>query len=174
MVPQRAGYGTVGLDTGVVESGLDAENHTGDRNPFISREAMSGSVTEAQRGGTQGAWKWWRVGIVAAAVVTTYSTATGVVRFSTFREQLTTPSSEGGNSATFKVELEDNPTLQHQQNTARVEGNPHVQSSSELAFIASNAYMLRKASAARVNRRLLRYYLIVRRLPNVFALVCRS
>ena len=55
MVPRRAGYGTVGLDTGVVESGLDAENHTGDRNSFISREEMSGSVTEAQRGGTQGA-----------------------------------------------------------------------------------------------------------------------
>ena len=34
--------------------------------------------------------------------------------------------------------------------------------------------MLRKASAARVNRRLLRYYLIVRLLPNVFALACRS
>ena len=34
--------------------------------------------------------------------------------------------------------------------------------------------MLRKAGAARVNRRLLRYYLIVRRLPNVFALACRS
>ena len=34
--------------------------------------------------------------------------------------------------------------------------------------------MLRKAGAARVNRRLLRYYLIVRRLPNVFTLACRS
>ena len=34
--------------------------------------------------------------------------------------------------------------------------------------------MLRKAGAARVNRRLRRYYLIVRRLPNVFALACRS
>ena len=34
--------------------------------------------------------------------------------------------------------------------------------------------MLRMASVARVNRRLLRYYLIVRRLPNVFALACRS
>ena len=34
--------------------------------------------------------------------------------------------------------------------------------------------VLRKASVARVNRRLLRYYLIVRRLPNVFALACRS
>ena len=34
--------------------------------------------------------------------------------------------------------------------------------------------MLRKASVARVNRRLLRYYLIVRLLPNVFALACRS
>ena len=34
--------------------------------------------------------------------------------------------------------------------------------------------MLTKASAARVDRRLLRYYLIVRRLPNVFALACRS
>ena len=34
--------------------------------------------------------------------------------------------------------------------------------------------MLRKASAARVNRRLRRYYLIVRLLPNVFALACRS
>ena len=34
--------------------------------------------------------------------------------------------------------------------------------------------VLRKASAARVNRRLLRYYLIVRLLPNVFALACRS
>ena len=195
MIPPRAGYGSVGLDTGVVESGLNAENHTGDHNPLISpeamsgnvteaqrggtenhtgdlnplisreaisgsvieaqhdgtenhtgdrktlisREVMSGSVTESQRGGTQGAWKWWRVGIVAAAVVTTYSAATGVVRFSTFRGQLTTPSSEGGNSAAFKVELEDNPTLQHQRNTARVEGNPRVQSSSELAFIASNA-----------------------------------
>ena len=34
--------------------------------------------------------------------------------------------------------------------------------------------LLRKASAACVNRRLLRYYLIVRLLPNVFALACRS
>ena len=32
--------------------------------------------------------------------------------------------------------------------------------------------LLRKASAARVNRRLRRYYLIVRLLPNVFALAC--
>ena len=32
--------------------------------------------------------------------------------------------------------------------------------------------LLRKASAARVNRRLRRYYLIVRWLPNVFALAC--
>ena len=140
MVPRRADYGSVGLDTGVVESGLDAENHTGDRNPFVSREAMSGSVPEAQRGGPQGAWKWWCVGIVAAAVVTTYSTATGVVRFSTFRGQLTKPSSKGGDSAAFKVELEDNPTLPHQQNTAQLAGNPRVQSSSELAFTASNAY----------------------------------
>ena len=34
--------------------------------------------------------------------------------------------------------------------------------------------MLRKASAARVDRRLRRYYLIVRLLPNVFALACLS
>ena len=34
--------------------------------------------------------------------------------------------------------------------------------------------MLRKASVARVNRRLRRYYLIVRLLPNVFALAYRS
>ena len=34
--------------------------------------------------------------------------------------------------------------------------------------------MLRKASAARVNRRLRRYYLIIRLLPNVFALACLS
>ena len=34
--------------------------------------------------------------------------------------------------------------------------------------------LLRKAGAARVSRRLLRYYLIVRLLPNVFALACRS
>ena len=34
--------------------------------------------------------------------------------------------------------------------------------------------MLRMASVARVNRRLRRYYLIVRLLPNVFALACRS
>ena len=32
--------------------------------------------------------------------------------------------------------------------------------------------MLRKASVARVNRRLRRYYLIVRLLPKVFALAC--
>ena len=32
--------------------------------------------------------------------------------------------------------------------------------------------MLRKASAARVNRRLRRYYLIVLLLPNMFALAC--
>ena len=32
--------------------------------------------------------------------------------------------------------------------------------------------MLRKASEARVNRRLRRYYLNVRLLPNVFALAC--
>ena len=34
------------------------------------------------------------------------------------------------------------------------------------------ALLLRKASEARVNRRLRRYYLIVRLLPNVFALAC--
>ena len=34
--------------------------------------------------------------------------------------------------------------------------------------------LLRKAGVARVNRRLRRYYLIVRLLPNVFALACRS
>ena len=34
--------------------------------------------------------------------------------------------------------------------------------------------MLRKASVARVNRRLRRYYLIVRLLPNVLALAYRS
>ena len=34
--------------------------------------------------------------------------------------------------------------------------------------------VLRKASVAHVDRRLLRYYLIVRLLPNVFALACRS
>ena len=34
--------------------------------------------------------------------------------------------------------------------------------------------MLRKASVARVDRRLRRYYLIVRLLPNVFALACLS
>ena len=32
--------------------------------------------------------------------------------------------------------------------------------------------MLRKASDARVNRRLRRYYLIVLLLPNIFALAC--
>ena len=32
----------------------------------------------------------------------------------------------------------------------------------------------RKASVAHVDRRLRRYYLIVRLLPNVFALACRS
>ena len=41
-------------------------------------------------------------------------------------------------------------------------------------WLASLKSMLRKASAARVNRRLRRYYLIVRLLPNVFALACRS
>ena len=35
-------------------------------------------------------------------------------------------------------------------------------------------YVLRMASVARVDRRLRRYYLIVRLLPNVFALACRS
>ena len=39
---------------------------------------------------------------------------------------------------------------------------------------ASGTDVLRKAGVARVNRRLLRYYLIVRLLPNVFALACRS
>ena len=34
--------------------------------------------------------------------------------------------------------------------------------------------MLRKDSVARVDRRLRRYYLIVRLLPNVFALACLS
>ena len=34
--------------------------------------------------------------------------------------------------------------------------------------------LLRKAGVAHVDRRLLRYYLIVRRLPNVFTLACRS
>ena len=41
-------------------------------------------------------------------------------------------------------------------------------------FGLARRFLLRKACAARVNRRLRRYYLIVRRLPNVFALVCRS
>ena len=36
------------------------------------------------------------------------------------------------------------------------------------------AHLLRMASVARVNRRLRRYYLIVRLLPNVFALAYRS
>ena len=36
----------------------------------------------------------------------------------------------------------------------------------------SSKVLLRKASAARVNGRLRRYYLIVRLLPNVFALAC--
>ena len=35
-------------------------------------------------------------------------------------------------------------------------------------------HVLRKASVARVNRRLRRYYLIVRLLPNVFVLACLS
>ena len=34
--------------------------------------------------------------------------------------------------------------------------------------------MLRKAGVARVNRRLRRYYLIVRLLPDVFVLACLS
>ena len=33
---------------------------------------------------------------------------------------------------------------------------------------------VKKGSVARVNRRLRRYYLIVRLLPNVFALACLS
>ena len=41
-----------------------------------------------------------------------------------------------------------------------------------LSNVAKTVHMLRKASAARVNRRLRRYYLIVRLLPNVFALAC--
>ena len=39
---------------------------------------------------------------------------------------------------------------------------------------STEAIMLRKAGVAHVDRRLLRYYLIVRRLPNVFTLACRS
>ena len=34
--------------------------------------------------------------------------------------------------------------------------------------------MLRKENVARVDRRLRRYYLIIRLLPNVFALACLS
>ena len=34
--------------------------------------------------------------------------------------------------------------------------------------------LLRKASEARVNRRLRRYYLIVLLLPNIFSLACLS
>ena len=40
--------------------------------------------------------------------------------------------------------------------------------------VQSRGEMLRKAGVAHVDRRLRRYYLIVRRLPNVFALACRS
>ena len=42
------------------------------------------------------------------------------------------------------------------------------------ANLHSQRVLLRMASVARVDRRLLRYYLIVRRLPNVFALAYRS
>ena len=41
-------------------------------------------------------------------------------------------------------------------------------------FSKNEEEVLRKAGVAHVDRRLLRYYLIVRRLPNVFALACRS
>ena len=37
---------------------------------------------------------------------------------------------------------------------------------------ACREFVLRKASEARVNRRLRRYYLIVLLLPNIFALAC--
>ena len=37
---------------------------------------------------------------------------------------------------------------------------------------ATISMMLRKASAARVDRRLRRYYLIVLLLPNIFTLAC--
>ena len=43
-----------------------------------------------------------------------------------------------------------------------------------LSFSERIAIVLRKASVARVNRRLRPYYLIVRLLPNVFALAYRS
>ena len=45
---------------------------------------------------------------------------------------------------------------------------------SKLSSLAAAASLLRMASVARVNRRLRRYYLIVRLLPNVFALAYRS
>ena len=46
--------------------------------------------------------------------------------------------------------------------------------SDNLTWHSEKNVVLRKASAARINKRLLRYYLIVRLLPNVFALACRS
>ena len=55
-------------------------------------------------------------------------------------------------------------------------GNKRAQKVQKTTFSvgAGAGYVLRKASVARVNRRLRRYYLIVRLLPNVFALACRS
>ena len=49
-----------------------------------------------------------------------------------------------------------------------------VVESRNVTFLETPAYMLRKASVARVDRRLRRYYLIGRLLPNVFALACLS
>ena len=44
----------------------------------------------------------------------------------------------------------------------------------DCAVMCNLINMLRKASVARVNRRLRRYYLIARLLPNVFVLACLS
>ena len=41
-------------------------------------------------------------------------------------------------------------------------------------FDSRIGHHVKKGSVARVNRRLRRYYLIVRLLPNVFALACLS
>ena len=44
----------------------------------------------------------------------------------------------------------------------------------EMVLISSGCERVKKGSVARVDRRLRRYYLIVRLLPNVFALACLS
>lgn len=124
MIPRRPGYGAVGAGAEAAESGFD------DHTPFISREATPSSPfnMELPARVKAGTWNWWRVGIVAAVAVTAYSTAGNLVRFVQTRGKLSTSVSVTSTTPDFQ----EQPLLK--------EIGVHSQSSSDLAFIATNAY----------------------------------